>query len=132
MSTRRNFIQSMSMTAAALPFISLTAEACANDERILRVAIMGLGSYGTRVAEAMQACKKAKLVGVISGTPSKIKDWQGKNKKPEKNCYNYDNFDEVKNNPDIDAIYVITPNALHHGQVIRVAQAGKHAISEKP
>lgn len=100
--------------------------------RVLRVAIMGLGGYGTRVAEAMKACTRAKLVGVISGTPSKIKEWQTKYNIPEKNCYNYDNFDQVKNNPDIDAIYVITPNALHHSQVIRVAKAGKHAICEKP
>lgn len=100
--------------------------------RVLRVAIMGLGGYGTRVAEAMNACSKAKLVGVISGTPSKITDWQRKYNIPEKNCYNYDNFDQVKNNPDIDAIYVITPNALHHGQVIRAAKAGKHVICEKP
>ena len=93
---------------------------------------MGLGGYGTRVAEAMKDCTKAKLVGVISGTPSKIKDWQAKYNIPEKNCYNYDNFDQVKNNQDIDAIYVITPNALHHSQVIRIANAGKHAICEKP
>ena len=93
---------------------------------------MGLGSYGTRVADAMQSCKMAKLVGVISGTPSKVKDWQTKYNIPEKNCYNYENFDAIKNNPDIDAVYVITPNALHKSQVIRVAQAGKHAICEKP
>ena len=103
-----------------------------NDDKILRVAIMGLGSYGTRVAEAMQSCTRAKLVGVISGTPSKITDWQKKYNIPEKNCYNYENFDNIKNNPDIDAVYVITPNALHHDQVIRVAKAGKHAICEKP
>jgi len=96
------------------------------------VAIMGLGSYGTRVAEAMRDCKMAKLTGVISGTPSKIKDWQAKYGIPEKNCYNYENFDNVKNNSDIDAIYVITPNGLHKEQVIRVAKAGKHAICEKP
>jgi predicted dehydrogenase len=84
------------------------------------------------VAEAMQACTRAKLVGVVSGTPSKIKDWQAKYNIPEKNCYNYENFDNLKNNPDIDAVYVITPNALHHDQVIRVAKAGKHVICEKP
>jgi predicted dehydrogenase len=99
---------------------------------VLRVAIMGLGSYGTRVAEAMQDCTKAKLVGVISGTPSKIKTWQSKYGIPEKNCYNYENFDNIKSNPDIDAVYVITPNALHHDEVIRVAKAGKHVICEKP
>jgi predicted dehydrogenase len=71
-------------------------------------------------------------VGVISGTPAKIKAWQAKYNIPEKNCYNYENFDNIKSNPDIDAVYVITPNALHRDQVIRVAKAGKHAISEKP
>jgi predicted dehydrogenase len=93
---------------------------------------MGLGGYGTRVAEAMVTCKKAKLTGVISGTPAKIKAWQSKYNIPEKNCYNYENFDAVKDNPDIDAVYVITPNALHHDEVIRVAKAGKHVICEKP
>jgi predicted dehydrogenase len=80
----------------------------------------------------MKDCKKAKLVGVISGTPSKVKQWQEKYNIPEKNCYNYENFDKIKDNPDIDAVYVITPNALHHPQVIRVAKAGKHVICEKP
>jgi predicted dehydrogenase len=137
MKTRRRFIQQISLTAASLPFVNLI-NACAmnpqtkNDDKVLRVAIMGLGSYGTRVAEAMQSCTRAKLVGVISGTPSKITTWQQRYNIPAKNCYNYENFDEIKNNPDIDAVYVITPNALHHDEVIRVAKAGKHAISEKP
>jgi predicted dehydrogenase len=139
MNTRRDFLQKMGASALMLHLSSVTAFANAlyqtekpYEGKILRVAIMGLGGYGTRVAEAMKACTKAKLVGVISGTPSKIKDWQSKYNLPEKNCYNYENFDQVKNNPDIDAIYVITPNALHHGQVIRVAKAGKHVICEKP
>jgi predicted dehydrogenase len=80
----------------------------------------------------MQTCKRAKLTGVISGTPSKIKDWQKKYDIPEKNCYNYENFDNIKNNPDIDAVYIITPNGLHKDQAVRVAAAGKHVISEKP
>ncbi len=138
MSSRRDFLQKItgSIIAFHLPGIgsagisSLMNEV--NDGPVLRVAIMGLGSYGNRVAEAMQTSSRAKLVGVISGTPSKINDWQSKYNIPEKNCYNYENFDAIKDNPDIDAVYVITPNALHHGQVIRVAKAGKHAICEKP
>jgi predicted dehydrogenase len=102
------------------------------DGPVLRVAIMGLGNYGGMVARAMLDCKKAKLAGLISGTPSKIKAWQSKYNIPDKNCYNYGNFDDIKNNPDIDAVYVITPNALHHDEVIRVAKAGKHVICEKP
>src|SRR5690606_14804698 len=85
-----------------------------------------------RVANAMQASKKAKLVGVVSGTPSKVEEWKVKYGIPDKNCYNYENFDQIKDNPDIDAVYVITPNGLHHEHTIRAANAGKHVICEKP
>ncbi len=139
MNSRRDFLQKLTASTIALtllPRCGLTSNKNANnksyDGPVLRVAIMGLGSYGTRVAEAMKDCKKAKLVGAISGTPYKLQDWQGKYSIPAKNCYNYENFDLIKNNPDIDAVYVITPNALHHDQVIRVAKAGKHVICEKP
>jgi predicted dehydrogenase len=139
MNSRRNFLQKITASAFALPFLSSATQPGtfasyqgAYQSQPLRVAIMGLGSYGTRVAEAMKDCKMAKLTGVISGTPSKIKDWQSKYNIPEKNCYNYENFDRIKENPDIDAVYIITPNALHHPQTLRVAKAGKHVICEKP
>ncbi|MDH4091060.1 MAG: Gfo/Idh/MocA family oxidoreductase [Cyclobacteriaceae bacterium] len=139
MNSRRRFLQKITASAFAIPFVPAYAKNIARQTNTLaqegpplRVAIMGLGSYGTRVAEAMRTCTRAKLVGVISGTPAKIKDWQGKYSIPEKNCYNYENFDKIKDNPDIDAVYIITPNALHRPMAIRVAKAGKHVISEKP
>ncbi len=148
MNNRRKFLQHLTGGIVALPFLSLHSLAATETEAtgtllqpspeqpyagpVLRVAIMGLGGYGTMVAEAMRACKKAKLVGVISGTPAKIDAWQTRYHIPEKNCYNYENFDKIKDNPDIDAVYVITPNALHKEQVIRAAKAGKHVICEKP
>ena len=138
MNSRRDFLQKItgSFIALNLPGLSFAAEqkfvAQPYDGPILKVAIMGLGSYGSRVAEAMQACTNAKLTGIISGTPAKIKTWQSKYNIPDGNCYNYENFDRIKDNPEIDAVYVITPNALHRSQVIRVAKAGKHVICEKP
>jgi predicted dehydrogenase len=139
MDSRRDFLQKFILSAVALPLLPMTNFAHPHQWReenyagpVLRVAIMGLGGYGTRVADAMQACKKAKLVGVISGTPSKIKSWQAKYGIPEKNCYNYENYHRIKDNPDIDVVYVITPNALHHDHVIGAAKAGKHVICEKP
>ncbi|GEO12191.1 Gfo/Idh/MocA family protein [Segetibacter aerophilus] len=134
MNSRRDFLQKIAAASIVVPFFPKTVEAATESYQgpLLRVAILGLGSYGTRVADAMQTCKKAKLVGAISGTPSKLKDWQSKYNIPEKNCYSYQNFDQVKNNPDIDAIYVITPNSLHKDFVIRAAKAGKQVICEKP
>ena len=138
MNTRREFLQKISGSAIGLSLLpGYLPASCTNlgesyEGPMLRVAIMGLGNYGTRVAEAMVSCKKAKLTGLISGTPAKIKAWQAKYNIPEKNCYNYENFDAIRDNPDIDAVYVITPNALHHDGVIRVAKAGKQVICEKP
>ena len=137
MASRRNFIQKITVSAVGLPLLYNSTSLFAAPETpyqgpVLRVAIMGLGNYGGRVAEAMKDCKKAKLVGLISGTPSKIEEWSATYDIPKKNCYNYDNFDAVKNNQDIDAVYVITPNGLHKDQAIRVAKAGKHVICEKP
>ena len=139
MNSRRNFLQQLAASVIAFPLIPAQAgalhentDSTANDGPPLRVAIMGLGSYGTRVAEAMKDCKRARLTGIVSGTPSKITSWQQKYGIPEKNCYNYENFDSIKDNPDIDVVYVITPNALHKDFVIRAAKAGKHVICEKP
>ncbi len=139
MNSRRTFLQKLAGPFLAIPLLSGDVVTIFNDENnityqgpLFRVAIMGLGSYANRVADAMQSCTKSKLVGVISGTPSKIATWQSKYNIPEKNCYNYENFDAITNNPDIDAVYIITPNSLHKDQAIRVAKAGKHVISEKP
>lgn len=135
MSSRRDFLQKagISTLAISLPFTeALSAIHLEREDKVLRVAIMGLGSYGTRVAEAMKDCKRAKLVGVISGTPSKIEAWQQKYGIPAKNCYNYENYHLIKDNPDIDAVYVITPNSLHKPHSMGVAKAGKHVICEKP
>ena len=137
MGSRRDFIEKLTISAISLPILYSPTSLLAACEQpyngpILKVAIMGLGSYGSRVAKAMVACKRAKLVGLISGTPSKVVTWREKYNIPEKNCYNYDNFDGIKDNPDIDAVYIITPNGLHCEQTIRVAKAGKHVICEKP
>jgi predicted dehydrogenase len=141
MNSRRDFLQKITATAFTIPLVSgivpktfskTSLPEKEKNDKVLRVAIMGLGSYANRVADAMKDCKRAKITGVISGTPSKIKDWQARFDIPDKNCYNYENFDAIKNNPEIDAVYIITPNSLHHPQCLRVAAAGKHVICEKP
>ncbi|MGV3763972.1 Gfo/Idh/MocA family protein [Parapedobacter sp.] len=138
--SRRDFLQKLAASAATLPFLS-SYHTFANSglrpitlsqSPTLKVALMGLGGYASRVAEAMQSCKRAKITGLISGTPEKLADWGNRFGVPETSRYNYENLDRIKDNPEIDAVYVITPNALHHDHVIRVAKAGKHAICEKP
>jgi predicted dehydrogenase len=97
------------------------------------LALVGLGGYSTgQLAPALQETEHCYLAGIVTGTPSKIPLWKEKYNIPDKNVYNYENFDSIKNNPDIDIIYVVLPNSMHAAYTIRAAEAGKHVICEKP
>ncbi|MDQ6469043.1 Gfo/Idh/MocA family oxidoreductase [Flavobacterium sp. LHD-80] len=98
----------------------------------LNVALCGLGNYASRLADGIQASQYCNLTGIVTGTPEKAIQWKTKFNIPEKNIYNYENFDEIIKNKDIDLVYVVTPNGLHKEFVIRAAKAGKHVITEKP
>jgi predicted dehydrogenase len=132
MTSRRSFLQTLSAPVWALPFVTPNTEDNNHEGKVLRVALIGLGSYASRVAEAMKDSKRAVVAGLVSGTPSKLVSWRAKYNVPESNCYNYETVDQIKNNADIDAVYIITPNALHKDMAIRMAKAGKHVIVEKP
>lgn len=99
----------------------------------LGIALVGLGGYATnQLAPALLQTEHCYLAGIVTGTPSKAAIWKEKYDIPEKNIYNYDNYDSIKDNPDIDIIYVVLPNSMHAEYTIRAAEAGKHVICEKP
>jgi predicted dehydrogenase len=98
----------------------------------LNVALCGLGVYSTLLAEGIQVSEYCTLAGIVTGTPEKATKWKAQYNIPDKNIYNYENFDEIIKNKDIDLVYVVLPNGLHKEFVIRAAKAGKHVITEKP
>lgn len=103
------------------------------NQKKLGIALVGLGSYaGGQLAPALLKTEHCYLAGIVTGTPSKIPTWKEQYKIPDGNVYNYQNFDTIKDNKDIDIVYVVLPNSMHEEYVIRAAQAGKHVICEKP
>lgn len=99
----------------------------------LGIALIGLGYYSTDLlAPALQQTQHCHLAGIVTGTPSKAEEWKKKYNIPDKNIYNYDNFDDIANNPDIDVVYVVLPPSMHKEYTIRGANAGKHVWCEKP
>jgi glucose-fructose oxidoreductase len=132
--SRREFLRVAALgTAAVAGGISLPVFAQAPPQKKLGVALLGLGRYATgQLAPALQQTKNCRLAGVVSGHPEKAAQWAKDFNLPEKNLYNYENFDRIADNPDIDIVYVVTPPAIHPEFVIRAAKAGKHVISEKP
>jgi glucose-fructose oxidoreductase len=99
----------------------------------LGIALVGLGYYSTDLlAPALQQTKHCYLAGIVTGTPAKAEAWKKKYNIPDKNIYNYQQFDQIANNPDIDVVYVVLPPSMHKEYTIRAANAGKHVWCEKP
>ncbi len=99
----------------------------------LGVALVGLGYYSTDLlAPALQLTQNCYLAGIVTGSPEKAERWQKQHKLADKNIYNYDNFDKIADNPDIDVVYVVLPPVLHREYAVRAANAGKHVWCEKP
>jgi predicted dehydrogenase len=134
-SSRRKFIRNVSLGLGAValsPALSSFVLSFPPGKK-LGIALVGLGSYATNeLAPAFQFTKNCYLAGIVTGTPAKAKTWSEKYNIPAKNIYDYQNFDSIADNPDIDIVYVVLPVFLHKEYTIRAAKAGKHVISEKP
>lgn len=96
-------------------------------------AIVGLGNLSLRqILPAFGSSKYAKPVALVSGNAEKAGIVARQYGIQPKNIYNYQNFDQIKNNPEIDAVYIVLPNSMHEEFVVRAAQAQKHVLCEKP
>jgi predicted dehydrogenase len=131
--SRRNFLQMLGIGTGAIAVSEANASTSPEQKKGLGIALVGLGSYaGGQLAPALQETQHCHLAGIVTGTPSKEKSWADRYNIPSKNIYNYQNFDSIKNNPDIDIVYVVLPISMHKEFTIRAAEAGKHVICEKP
>lgn len=132
---RRKFIEK---TLAGITGVIVSQHAFANillpgQKKKLGVALVGLGYYSTDLlAPALQLTEHCYLAGIVTGTPSKAEKWKQTYRIPDKNIYNYSNFDSLANNPDIDVVYIVLPPSMHAEYSIRAANAGKHVWCEKP
>jgi predicted dehydrogenase len=95
---------------------------------------VGIGSLTkNQIIPGLAKCENAKLVALVSGHAAEkappIVEKYGLN---PKSVYNYDNYDAIKDNPEIDVVYVVLPNSMHAEYTIRALKAGKHVLCEKP
>ena len=108
--SRRKFLYNLGLAGLSIPLISANSKC--NDEESkqkpmqknkdgkLGIALVGLGAYaGGQLAPALQETEHCYLAGIVTGTPSKIPVWKEKYNIPDKNIYNHENYDSIKDNP---------------------------------
>lgn len=96
-------------------------------------AVMGLGRLALcNILPAFAQSKHARLTGLISGDPEKMRVIASQYGVPKDSCYSYSDLAKLRDNRNIQVVYVVLPNALHRDAVVNAAQAGKHVLCEKP
>ena len=102
-------------------------------DRRIGYAVVGLGHLSLEeIIPALFSCKKSKLAALVSGSPEKMKKVASQYGVSPQNCYSYQTYDQLKNNKEVDVIYIVLPNGMHKEFVVRGARAGKHILCEKP
>ncbi len=92
----------------------------------LGIALVGLGTYSSdQLGPALKQTINCYLAGIVTDESSKENEWKDKYNIPEKNIYNYENFDSIYDNSDIDIIYIVLPVSMHKKFTIRAAKAEK-------
>ncbi len=99
----------------------------------LGIAVVGIGHLTLeQIMPGFGQSKHARVTALVSGDREKARTIGAQYGVPETHLYDYANFDRLRDNPDVDAVYIVLPNDMHMEYTIRGAQASKHVLCEKP
>lgn len=94
-------------------------------------AVVGLGSIAqSSVLPAFSRSKGAKLVALVGRDGGKTARL-GRDYKV-RSLYATERYLDCLANPEVEAVYIATPQGAHASFAIQAAQAGKHVLCEKP
>ena len=94
---------------------------------MLRLGIAGLGVASTMVLPGVERYPQARIAAAADLRASARQAFE-----QQYGGRTYASVEELCADPDIDVIWVVTPNHMHRQHVIMAADAGKHVICTKP
>jgi 1,5-anhydro-D-fructose reductase (1,5-anhydro-D-mannitol-forming) len=100
-----------------------------NDVNRLGWGVIGIGNIvQSTMAPAMVDEPECDLVAAVSRDEGRATDFAARFGAR----YTYTDYEAMLANPEVEAVFIATPNALHADQVIAAARAGKHVLCDKP
>jgi len=91
----------------------------------LRFAVVGAGRGKTFINAAQNSDSGIELVAICDQNEAALEKWKGHD-----GVRLYNDFAQVLNDPDVDAVCIATPVPIHARQSIAALEAGKHVLSE--
>lgn len=96
---------------------------------VLRWGVLGVANIAVRaVIPAIQRSTNGRLVALASRSAEKARDAGARFGIPRV----HPSYEALLADPEVDAVYIPLPNAMHREWTIRSAEAGKHVLCEKP
>ena len=96
--------------------------------RKVRVAVIGTGGAGKYHAMHYSKDPNAELVAVCDKIEEKVTEFAKTHNAPK----TYLDYNELADNPEIEAVSICTPNYLHLDIAKKMFECGKHVLVEKP
>ena len=128
--TRRDFHRLAGM-AAASPF--LPSAHGQTGKPPIGWCVIALGRISMdHFMPGVEISQTGKIIALVSGHRDKAEKQAAIYGVSSNAIYSYENMDAIRDNKEIDAVYVALPNSMHAEYTIRSAKAGKHVLCEKP
>ena len=127
--TRRNFLKTAALSAAALSLDARTWSRAAGANGDIRVAQIGFHGQGASHISALRKMKGVRLVALCDVDhhvlDAKARDLGG-------DIQTYTDIRKLLENKDVDAVSIAVPNHWHALATVWACQAGKDVYVEKP
>ena len=94
----------------------------------IRFGVVGTNNITDRVIAGGREDERFELVAVCSRTRERAEEFAAKHNIP----HIFTSLEEMAECPEVDAIYIATPNYVHASQSILCMNRGKHVLCEKP
>jgi len=94
----------------------------------IRWGILGTGDINRKLLRGARLSDAVEVVAVASRDPERATAFAAEHGIPR----SFGSYEAMLDDPDVDAVYICVPNALHHTWTMAALAAGKHVLCEKP
>ncbi|HVU53911.1 MAG TPA: Gfo/Idh/MocA family oxidoreductase [Puia sp.] len=93
----------------------------------IKIGFIGCGAVAELHNQGLKACSKAELAGIYDSNPGLLRK-----RSKEWNVRGYESLQDLLEDREIQAVFVLTPVDSHYADVLAALNAGKHVLVEKP
>ena len=99
-----------------------------SSDPIARIGVVGLGYWGPNIARNLAENPRAELAWLCDRSPDALAAAAARHPQAQTTT----SYEELLDDPELDAVAIVTPVSTHYGLAAAALEAGKHVLVEKP